>query len=297
MSDKRKDKKENKGLGIGALLSNINPEIEQPAAIGVQEIAVNQITVNPFQPRTDFDPQALAELADSIRQHGLIQPLTVRHLGGDDYQLISGERRLRASKLAGLQTVPVFVREANDEDMMEMALIENIQRQDLNAIEVAITYKRLMEEFSLTQELVAQKVGKKRETVTNYLRLLKLPETIQLALQQGKISMGHARALVGIGDFALQMSVFREIIDKDLSVRAVEQLAQRYREAAVTTTQSKPALKLPLAHEDLQRRFAHWLSTRVVVQRAPTGKGQMVIHFQSDEDLNRILDILDKGEE
>ena len=298
MSDKRKDKKEGKGLGIGALLSNINPEIEQPVASGVNEIDLEHIEVNPYQPRVDFDPVALAELADSIRQHGLIQPITVRRLGGEKYQLISGERRFRACKLAGLTAVPAFVREANDEEMMEMALIENIQRQDLNAIEVAITYKRLMEEFSLTQELVAQRVGKKRETVTNYLRLLKLPETIQLALQQGKISMGHARALVGIGDFALQMGVFAEIIEKDLSVRQVEQLAQRYREAAVAPQgKAAPAIKLPLAHQDLQKRYAHWLSTRVILRRAPTGKGQMVIHFQSDDDLNRILDLLGNGEE
>jgi ParB family chromosome partitioning protein len=289
MADK---KKEPKGLGIGALLSNINPEIQAQAST-IAEISLIQIEVNPFQPRVDFDPIALQELADSIQQHGLIQPITVRSLGGDKYQLISGERRLRASKLAGLPSVPAFVRVANDEEMLEMALVENIQREELNAIEVAITYKRLMEEFKLVQEDVARRVGKKRETVTNYLRLLKLPETIQLGIQQGKISMGHARALVGIGDFALQMSVFREILEKDLSVRQVEQLAQLYKQNS-TKTPATPKNELPLPHQDLQRKLTSLFSTRVQLRRSADGKGQMVIHFQNDSDLNRILDILEQ---
>lgn len=293
------NKKKNKGLGIGALLSGINPAIEDQQEVvknlssTVGNIPIEHIEVNPFQPRVDFDAVALQELAESIRVHGLIQPITVRHLGCEKFQLISGERRLRASKLAGLVEVPAFVRVANDEEMLEMALIENIQRQDLNAIEVAITYKRLMEEFRLVQEDVAVRVGKKRETVTNYLRLLKLPEEIQLGIQQGKISMGHARALINMGDFALQMSVYKEIIEKDLSVRQVEQLAQLYKQQTSPVSAS-PKNMLPSAHQQLQQKLASLLSTKVQLKRATDGKGQIVIHFTNDEDLNRILDVLDQ---
>lgn len=295
MADK---KKESKGLGIGALLSNINPEIQTPTSSvnHIAQIDLQQIEINPFQPRVEFDPIALQELSDSIKQHGLIQPITVRSLGGDRYQLISGERRLRASKMAGLQSVPTFVRQANDEEMLEMALVENIQRAELNAIEIAITYKRLMDEFKLVQEDVARRVGKKRETVANYMRLLKLPESIQVGLQQGKLSMGHARVLVGIDDFALQMSIFREIIEKDLSVRQVEQLAQLYKQNTAKPVAEK--VTLPLAHQDLQRKLASLFSTRVQLKRNADGKGQVTIHFENDEDLNRILDVIEKnGEE
>ena len=294
MADK---KKESKGLGIGALLSNINPEIQSnPSTVNnISQIELANIEVNPYQPRVEFDPVALQELADSIHQHGLIQPITVRSLGGNKFQLISGERRLRASKMAGLQAVPAFVRQANDEEMMEMALVENIQRAELNAIEVAITYKRLMEEFKLVQEDVARRVGKKRETVANYLRLLKLPESIQVGLQKGQISMGHARVLVGIDDFALQMSIFREIIEKDLSVRQVEQLAQLYKQNKTKVAPEKEIL--PNAHQDLQKKLASLFSTRVQLKRNNDGKGQMVIHFENDEDLNRILDLIDNREE
>lgn len=284
MADK---KKEPRGLGIGALLSSIS----QNNAIA--DIPLAQIQVNPFQPRSEFNADALEELAESIRQHGLIQPITVRAMGGgDSYQLISGERRLRASKLAGLLAVPAFVRTANDEEMLEMALIENIQREELNAIEIAITYKRLMEEFKLHQDEVAHRVGKKRETVTNYLRLLKLPEAIQIGVQQAKISMGHARALVSIADFAIQMTIFKEIIEKDLSVRQVEQLAQLYKQNSSKDKEEKPKKALPLAHQDVQKRLTTLFDTRVQLRRNEDGKGQMVIHFSDDMDLNRILDIL-----
>lgn len=284
MSDK---KKENKGLGIGALLSSISQNN------AISDIPVSSIETNPYQPRTEFDELLLHELADSIRQHGLIQPITVRSLGPDQYQLISGERRLRAAKLAGLLALPAFVRTANDEQMLEMALVENIQRAELNPIEVAITYKRLLEEFNLTQEETALRVGKKRETITNYLRLLKLPEAIQLGLQQHKISMGHARALVAIPDFALQMTVFKEIIDKGLSVRQAEQLAQLYKQTTENPkAEEAPAPRLPLAHQEVQKRLEAFLSTRVQLSRGDNGKGKMVIHFSDDEDLNRILDML-----
>ena len=225
--------KRNKGLGIGALLSTMNTNIEgdkkelvSQLSNTVTEIPLENIEANPFNPRVEFDDEALAELSSSIKLHGLIQPITVRHIGGDSFQLISGERRLRASKMAGLETVPAYVRIADDDAMLELALIENIQRQDLNAIEIATTYDRLMEELKLTHDTLSKRVGKKRSTVTNYMRLLKLPANIQAAIKADEVTMGHARALVNIEDLRLQALLCNEIIEQGLSVRQVEHYAK-----------------------------------------------------------------------
>ena len=225
--------KQELGLGIRALLTNIDNEVQKDSVSVVKELAhsiamipLDQIEVNPFQPRHDFDPAALEELADSIRIHGLIQPVTVRMLTTNAYQLISGERRLRASKLAGITEVPAYIRIANDQALLEMALIENIQREDLNAIEVAISFQRLKEECSLTDEQLAERTGKtkSRSTITNYLRLLRLSPEIQQAIKDKKLTMGHAKALAGVEDFAWQSTLFRQTISDDLSVRALEKL-------------------------------------------------------------------------
>lgn len=294
-------KRKNRGKGIGALLgsidTNINTEQDKQELVNnlssaVAEIELTAVEVNPFQPRVDFEPKALQELADSIEVHGLIQPITVRHLGGGKYQLISGERRLRASKMAGLQAVPAYVRLANDQEMIEMALIENIQRQELNPIEIAITYGRLMEECNLTHKEMAERVGKGRTTITNYTRLLKLPESIQNALKIGDISMGHAKALMGTEDIAFQLAVFNDIVQKKMSVRQVEELMKWHREGGKPAeAKSKP--KLPTAHQKVQDHLASYLSTKVTLKANSAGKGQIVINFNNTDHLNRILDILD----
>ncbi|MBU6325140.1 MAG: ParB/RepB/Spo0J family partition protein, partial [Bacteroidetes bacterium] len=233
MSSPNIKKKGGLGRGLSALLENAETDITskdvRPAG-GISQVPISQIEANPFQPRTEFDAQLLEELAASIRVHGVIQPITVRKLGYDKYQLISGERRTRASILAGLEKIPAFIRVANDQDMLEMALIENIQRADLNAIEVAISYKRLLEECELKQEELADRVGKDRTTVNNYLRLLRLPDEIQAAIREGKLSMGHARAMINMDDVAEQIDLFRHVIEENLSVRATESLVKAGRE-------------------------------------------------------------------
>ena len=230
------NKKKEIGKGLRALLSNIettnNPTVKTKLVkelnSSILEIVIDKIETNPFQPRSEFDVEELAELSQSIKIHGLIQAITVRSLGGDKYQLISGERRLRASKLAGLKTVPAFIRVADDQAMLEMALIENIQRSNLNAIEIAISYQRLMVECDLTHESLSDRVGKKRSTISNYVRLLKLPPQIQSSIKGAEISMGHARALAGIGDVGLQLDIFKEVLSKKMSVRALEALVKSY---------------------------------------------------------------------
>lgn len=294
-----KNKKE-LGQGVRALLSGINLDIDTAKESVVSQLSntiafipVEQIETNPYQPREEFDEEALRELAESITTHGLIQPITVRHLPPDRFQLISGERRLRASKLAGVKEIPAYVRLANDQEMLEMALVENIQREQLNPIEVAITYKRLMKECNLTQEAMADRVAKSRSAVANVLRLLKLPPEIQNSLKNNQLTMGHARALINIQDIALQMSIYKEILEKELSVRQVEELVRRY-----THPQDKKAAtnmpRLPLAHQKVQDRLTNFFDTKVMLKRADDGKGQIVIHFNNDDDLNRILDVLEE---
>lgn len=292
------------GRGLNALLSDskstpedkldvdINAPKREPVSptSGIAEIAINEIEVNPYQPRTHFDQEALQELADSIKVHGIIQPITVRKLSEKQYQLISGERRFQASKLAGLEKLPAYIRAADDQQMLEMALIENIQRENLNAIEVALSYQRLLTECNLKQEELGTRVGKNRATVTNYLRLLKLPPDIQIAVRDNKISMGHARALISVESADKQLFLFSKIIRQDLSVRDVEKMV---RELSNKPATSKDELTTSPPREitQLQSKLSSHFGTRIVV-KSDGKKGEIKIPFLSVEDLNRILDIL-----
>lgn len=293
------------GRGLSALLENANTDITSNKLEGegkvvgaVANIEISQIETNPFQPRTNFEEDALNELAASIKEHGIIQPITVRKLGYDKYQLISGERRFRASQLAGLTNVPAYIRIANDQAMLEMALVENIQREELDAIEVAISYKRLIDECDLTQEQLSQKVSKQRSTITNYLRLLKLPVEIQLAIRNGDVSMGHARALISIENEDTQLDIYNQIVLNSLSVREVEDLARGVKAeiaGGAKSTKEPKAAKATLTVE--QTNFVNDLravfNTKVQINKETSGKGKIVIPFKSDSDLKRILDILD----
>lgn len=287
-------KKNALGRGLGALLENPGTDITtrnsgaNPSGV-VAHLPISAIETNPFQPRSRFDQEALDELAESIKIHGIIQPLTVRKLGYDKYQLISGERRFRASQLAGLTEVPAYVRVANDQAMLEMALIENIQREDLDAIEVAVSYQRLIDECSLTQEELAQKVGKKRSTVTNFLRLLKLPADIQKAIMDRKLSMGHARALAGIDDAARQIEVFKQIMMGELSVREAEEASRTVK----TPRAQRVAHELPIELERIRQQVADQLGTHVDLKADVAGKGSLTIKFSSNDDLKRLLSMLD----
>ncbi|MEM9298499.1 MAG: ParB/RepB/Spo0J family partition protein [Bacteroidota bacterium] len=288
------------GRGLGALLEDTpskESELGSKTVItnNINEIEIASIEVNPFQPRTHFDKEALEELAESIAVQGIIQPITVRKLTTGQYQLISGERRLQASKLAGLKSVPVYIRLADDQQMLEMALIENIQRENLNAIEIALSYQRLLTECDLKQEELGDRVGKNRSTVNNYLRLLKLPPDIQIALRDKKISMGHARALINVDNVDNQLDVFNRIIQNDLSVRKVEDLVralgkdqsdQKRKENSDTDSSSGKEIA------NLQSRLASYFGTKVHV-KSDGKKGEIKIPFLSIEDLNRILDILE----
>lgn len=260
-----------------------------PATGGTSLIPVDAVEANPFQPRTHFDRQQLDDLAASIKQHGVIQPITVRRISKDKYQLISGERRWKATQQAGLTEIPAYVRVANDQAMLEMALIENTHREDLDAIEIAIGYQRLIEECSLTQENLSEKVGRDRSTVTNYLRLLKLPPVIQLAIREKKISMGHARALINIDNPVSQLSVFDKILDESLSVRDTETKAKEAKSSFVKPRRSNGANE-----EDnrLEKELAERLSSKVKLSRNGKGKGKLVIAFSSNEELNRIVELL-----
>jgi len=303
-------KKKALGRGLSALLKDnssdddklevdipIGPIGEQTPSgpvSGITEIPIDQIEVNPFQPRTHFDQDALLELAESIRVHGIIQPITVRRLAENQYQLISGERRFQASKLADLKNIPVYIRSADDQQMLEMALIENIQRENLNAIEIALSYQRLITECALRQEELGDRVGKNRATITNYLRLLKLPPDIQIAVRDNRLSMGHARAIINVENPEQQLFIFKKALDEDLSVRKVEELVRELsskKQAVAKDEQSVPANK---EISQLQSQLSSHFGTRVVV-RSDGKKGEIKIPFLSVEDLNRILDILKVG--
>ena len=295
----KKVQKKQLGLGVRALLSSMDAAAEETTEENVKALSgsvamipIHEVEVNPFQPRKDFDPEALQELSESLKVHGLIQPITVRRLNDHAFQLISGERRLRASKLAGLEEVPAYIRLANDQEMIEMALVENIQRENLNAIEVAITYQRLIEECELTHENLSERVGKKRSTVTNFLRLLKLPPDIQMSLKEGTISMGHARALIGVEDVAVRNIIFKEIIAKDLSVRATESLIKSYREPS---KKSDTASTLPSDYQTVENNLKSYLGAKVALKLKPNGSGQISIPFASTKDLNRLLDLIEKS--
>ncbi|MEX1188479.1 MAG: ParB/RepB/Spo0J family partition protein [Bacteroidia bacterium] len=284
------------GKGLGALLQSPDTDITtrsgssgdgSPSVGSITEIPISSIEANPFQPRTHFEEEALRELADSINEMGLIQPVTVRKMGYDQYQLISGERRFRASQLAGLTSIPAYIRIANDQAMLEMALVENIQREELDAIEVALAYQRLIEEVKLTQEEVSDKVAKKRSTVTNYLRLLRLPPEIQMGIRQRKISMGHARALINIEDPKQQLSLFEQILSSEMSVRQVEEAAREKRETATKKVALSAELPdtLKAAIQSLNQR----LDAQVELKSDSKGKGQLQIKFNSPADLEKLL--------
>jgi ParB family chromosome partitioning protein len=258
----------------------------------VPTIPVHQIETNPFQPRTDFDDAALQELAASIKEQGIIQPITVRKLGYDKYQIISGERRFRASKLAGLDAIPAYVRVANDQSMLEMALVENLQRSDLNAIEIGISFKRLIEECRLTQEELSDRIGMNRSTVTNFIRLLKLPPEIQVAVRDNKISTGHARALLGIPEITRQLLAFKRILEKNLSVRQVEELARESGNKSSARKNSVAKEKLSFEYEKIQNVLSSHFGTRIHLTRNAKGDGRITIPFENDQDLNRILELL-----
>lgn len=297
------NKKKELGKGLRALLSNIESsnvkseakaEAVKELSSNMVEVKLDSIEVNPFQPRVDFNTEELMELAKSIKIHGLIQPLTIRSIGGNEFQLISGERRLRASKMAGLTEVPAYVRTANDQEMLEMALIENIQRSDLNAIEIAISYQRLIDECSLTHEALSERVGKNRSTVTNFLRLLKLPPEIQSALKTQQISMGHARALAGIPDVAQQLIMFKRVVNDNLSVRQIEDVLRNQ------ASSQGPSKSTSIAHptadsleiEKIKKELSLKIGAKIDISRDVKGKGKFVIAFKNDAEFNNIYDYL-----
>lgn len=284
------------GKGLSALLNNDEiASLTAPRSSSINHIFISQIEANPFQPRIDFDPEHLEELAASIRIHGVIQPITVRkiNINEDRYQIISGERRTKASILAGLNSIPAYVRVANDQEMLEMALIENIQRQDLNAIEVALSYERLMAECDLKLDEVGERVGKQRSTVNNYLRLLKLPADIQAGIRDGNVSMGHARAIINIDDADEQMLVYRRIIEDGLSVRDTEELARHKKIAAKTKEKAPTIKKAPIVgFDEYAGRLSQKLEVKVKLKAKGKGKGELVIPFDSEEQLEKIFELL-----
>lgn len=298
MSTPKQNNKDLLGKGIRSLLQTIDSDLKNTAgqlkesaveqATSVLRIAIDQIEPNPKQPRRDFDEQALQELAQSIKMHDIIQPVTVSK-SGNKYRLISGERRWRASKLAGLTDIPAYVRQANDQELLELALLENLQREDLNAMEIALSYKRMMEELSHTQEQVAERMGKDRSTVTNYIRLLKLPPDIQVAVRNGELSMGHARALINVDTIDKQLYIFDEIKAKGLSVRQTENLVRNfYKEAG--EKQKTTASSLPPAYKKIEDKLASHFSTRVKVKHSKNGSGQITFDYYSLQELNKLLD-------
>lgn len=295
------NKKQALGKGIRALLNNIDEELSNKDAkdsktnsvpsTGIIRIPVDLIQINPKQPRHDFNEQALNELAESIKLHDIIQPVTVVKLASGKFQLISGERRWRASKLAGLNDIPAYIRTANDQQLLEMALLENLQRENLNAIEIGLSYKRLMDECDLTQEQVAERMKKERSTVANYLRLLKLPPDIQKSVRDGSISMGHARALISLDKIEQQLYAHRETLEKGLSVRQVEQLVKNLlHEKSNSSKSTTNTSKLPPAYKRIEDNMASHFATRVKLDRSKNGKGSVTIEFYNDQDLERIMD-------
>ena len=296
---KRPNKKEALGKGIRSLLQNMDNDLSKPVAslntstantTGIERIALQKIEINPMQPRQDFDQTALKELSESIKLHDVIQPVTVYRLGNGQYRLISGERRLRASKLAGLKDIPAYIRKATEDASLELALLENLQREDLNAIEIALSMERLMDECKLTQEDLAVRVSKNRSTVTNYLRLLKLPPDIQVAVRSGILSMGHAKTLISLPTVEKQLYVFKEIIRQKLSVRQSEALARKV--SATTSKRSSSTHPLPPAYRKAEDNLASHFSTKVKLKRNKKGNGSIVLDFYSDEELNHLLNLM-----
>jgi ParB family chromosome partitioning protein len=292
-------KKNSLGRGLGALIEEAEPNaVLEKTIAGGTEIDINLVDANPFQPRTVFDQEALEELSSSIKEIGVIQPITVRETETGRYQLITGERRFRASMMAGLSRIPAYIRTANDQGMLEMALVENIQREDLNAVDIAISYQRLVEECSLTQENLSLRVGKKRATVANYLRLLKLPAEIQIGLRENKITMGHARALVAVEDPHHQLNLFYKIVEEELSVRRAEELARKIEHELTHQPKEKPGEKVSQQpYVELKDQLSDFFNTRVSFQHNNNGSGKIVIPFRSDDELERIIGIFDRLKE
>ncbi len=286
------------GKGLDALISN--EEVTTQGSSSINEISIDRITANPNQPRREIDETALEELADSIRQIGIIQPITLRQMDNGSYQIIAGERRWRASQLAGLKSIPAYVRTASDEKMMQMALVENIQREDLNAIEIALAYNNLIEQYHLTQEQLSEKVGKRRTTVANYLRLLKLPAEVQMALRNKSIDQGHARALLGLQSPSSQLKLFKEIEKNGYSVRKVEEMVQALNNGE-SIVSGKRTLKASKQASEAFATFKEHLSgifhSKVQMTCTPKGKGKISIPFDSQEDLERLMSLFDKIKE
>ena len=283
------------GRGLDALLSM--DDVQTGGSSSINEIELSKIQVNPNQPRREFDPAALQELADSIAEIGIIQPVTLRQLDDGNYQLIAGERRFRASQMAGLQTIPAYIRTADDENVMEMALIENIQREDLNSMEIALAYQHLLDQYGLTQERLSERVGKKRTTIANYLRLLKLPAQIQIGLKNKQIDMGHARALVTLGNPKLQVRLFEEILEHGYSVRKVEELVKALEQGETVRSGSRTIApkqgKLPPEYDALKQQLSQFFRVKVQLTCSEKGKGRISIPFGNEEELERIIGILD----
>ena len=296
-----KQNKDALGKGIRSLLQSIDSDLKTgsgglkssvvEAATTIQRIPVTDIEPNPKQPRRDFDEQALQELAASIKMHDLVQPVTVSKLASGKYRLISGERRWRASRLAGLKDLPAFIRQANDQELLELALLENLQREDLNAMEIALSYKRMMEELNHTQEEVAERMGKERSTVANYIRLLKLPPDIQVAVRKSEISMGHARALVNVDTIDRQLFIFNEIRKNGLSVRQTEELVRKMYKANAPVKDSAKST-LPPAYKKIEDNLASHFSTKVLLNHNKKGHGSISIDYYSIQDLNKILELI-----
>lgn len=283
------------GRGLDALIST--DAVRTQGGSTINEISIDEIEPNPNQPRRDFDEQALQELASSISQIGIIQPITLRQISENRFQIIAGERRWRASQLAGLKSIPAYIRTVNDENVVEMALIENIQREDLNAVEIALAYEMLVEKSGMTQEKIAERVGKSRTAITNYLRLLRLPAEVQIALQNKQIDMGHARALLAVESPSLQLKLFREVVKNGYSVRKVEDMAQQLKNGDdIITAKRKIAAKqkLPDEFNVLKKKLSDFFNTKVQFQCSPKGKGKISIPFANENELENIMGMFDK---
>ena len=279
------------GRGLGALIDDSDVGNNSPVS---NEVAIHEIVANPFQPRINFDEESLQELAASIRELGIIQPITLRKLSQNQYQIIAGERRFRAAKIAGLTKIPSFVREAGDESMLEMALVENIQREDLDAIEVALSYQRLIEECKLTQESLSDKVGKKRSTISNYLRLLRLPAVVQKAIREQEITMGHARALINIAEPETQIMIYRQVVKYDFSVRKTEEIVRKISAVDGEMTPPKKPVPFPYEYSELKNHLTKYFNTSVGFKINELCKGKIEIPFKDSKDLERIIGIFDK---
>ena len=291
-------KKQALGRGLSALLKDPDNDIKSvedknaDKVVGnILEVEIDSIEINPFQPRTNFNEESIKELATSIKELGLIQPITVRKLAFNKYQLISGERRLRASKLVGLQTIPAYIRIANDNESLVMALVENIQRHDLDPIEIALSYQRLIDEIQLTQEQMSERVGKKRSTIANYLRLLKLDPIIQTGIRDGFISMGHGRAMITIEDQNVQTDIYQKIVSQNLSVRDTETLVKKYQDGQKPATKAKPSASFVIS-DSQKKTITSFFGAKVDVTVSSNGKGKIAIPFHSEEDFNRILKLI-----